>query len=198
MNDKAALKTISLQELEATKSSSVWVINNSNPKGTINMTLSDGMGNNVVVAVAVTWIPLDLTTQASKSSILASPTFRRMLSMNMIKIVAEDSANEAMSSERAQKEATRIYSHAQELSVSETSMPQEAKAAAVEGSGDVSGFAMQLAMASSMDEDQVMTTLRGNESTMSLSDFKYLAETSVFPRVKTHCAEKILAQRNPA
>lgn len=192
MSKSSALRVITLAELEASKASSVWVRNNSNPKGNINMTMSDGMGTNVVVTVAVTWIPLDLTTQASKNSIIASPTFRRMLSMGMLQVISEDSALEAMGEPDAQKEAARVYSHAKELSMSEAYIPQEAKVAAAEGAGNISGFAMQLAIASDMDEDQVLTTLKGNESTMSRDDFKYIAETSSFPRVKVYCADKLV------
>jgi hypothetical protein len=186
------LRAITLAELEASKSSSVWVKNISNPKGKVNMTMSDGMGNNVVVVVPVTWIPLDLTTQAAKNSLIASPVFRRMLSMRMVQLISEADAEAEMDDPAAQKEASRVYSHAQESSLNDPFVPAAAKAAAVEGSGSISGFAMQLAIAKDMDEDQVLTTLRGSESSMSVDDFKYIAETSVFPRVKIYCAEKIV------
>lgn len=189
MNATMTSRALTLADLEVSKSSSVWVRNNSNPKGNINMTMSDGMGNNIVVTVPVTWIPLDLTTQASKTGIISSPTFRRMLSMGLLTLVSEAEATEVMSDAKAQKEAQRVYSHAREASL-DAYAPAEAKVATAESDGSVSGFAMQLSVASDLDEDQVMTMLRGNESTLTKADFKYIAETSAFGRVKLYCAER--------
>ena len=184
-------KPLTLADLEASKSSSVWVKNNSNPKGNINMTMSDGMGNNIVVTVPVTWIPLDLTTQATKTGILSSPTFRRMLNMGLLILVPEAEASELMSDPKAQKEAQRVYSHAKEAGL-DAYAPAEAKVATAESDGSVSGFAMQLSVATDLDEDQVMTMLRGNESTLTKADFKYVTETSTFSRVKLYCAERAI------
>lgn len=191
MNAITTNKPVTIADLEASKSSSVWVKNNSNPKGNINMTMSDGMGNNIVVTVPVTWIPLDLTTQASKTGIVSSPTFRRMLSMGLLTLVSEAEALAIMSDAKAQKEAQRVYSHAKEVGLDYA--PVEAKIAASESDGSVSGFAMQLSIATDLDEDQVMTMLRGNESTLTKADFKYIAETSTFGRVKLYCAERAVA-----
>lgn len=192
MNAPSTTRPVTLADLEASKSSSVWVLNNSNPKGNVNMTMSDGMGNNIVVTVPVTWIPLDLTTQASKTGIVSSPTFRRMLSMGLLTLISETSATEIMADPKAQKEAQRVYSHAREASL-DAYAPVEAKVATAESDGSVSGFAMQLSVASDLDEDQVMTMLRGNESTLTRADFKYIAETSTFGRVKLYCAERAVS-----
>ena len=184
---------LSVGDLERNKdSSSVWVTNNSNPKGNINLTMNDGMGANMVVRIPVTFIPVDLATQASKAALVASPTFRRLVSMGMLVIISDDDANRVMSTPQAQKEAARIYNLVQELTTDASSMPEEAVKLQREGDGSVSGFAMNLVIAAGLDEDQVMTTLLGNESAMSESDFAYIAERSEFLRVKAYCAEHLL------
>lgn len=189
---QAKQKPLTIADLEASRSSSVWVLNNTAPKGNVNMTMSDGQGQMIVVSVPVTWIPIDLTTQATKNAILTSPTFRRMITMGMLKLVDEDTAMTTMAGSDAQKEAQRIYSRAQELTVDEVGMPAEAKAAVAEGDGSISGFALNLANAKDMDEDQVLTTLRNNESSMSPADFRYIAENSQYPRVKARAAEMLV------
>lgn len=183
---------MTIADLEASKSSSVWVLNNSNPKGNVNMTMNDGQGQMIVVTMPVTWIPIDLTTQATKSAILTSPTFRRMLAQGMIKLLSEEQALLTMESAEAQKEGARIYNRAQELTMDDKTIPQEAKAAVAEGDGSISGFALNLANAKDLDEDQVLTTLRNNESGMSQADFRYIAENSQYSRVKARAAELLI------
>lgn len=154
--------------------------------------MSDGQGQQIVVQVPVTWIPTDLTTQATKNAIISSPTFRRMLSMGFVKLVSEEQALMTMENADAQKEASRIYNRAQELMTDDAMMPKEAQQAVVESDGSVSGFALNLAGAKDMDEDQVLTTLRNNESSMSAADFRYITENSQFPRVKARAAEMLV------
>ena len=156
------------------------------------MTMSDGQGQQIVVAVPVTWIPIDLTTQATKNAVLTSPVFRRMVATGMLKLVPDDQAMMTMDGADAQKEAARIYSRAQEILVDEVSMPQEAKLAVVEGDGSISGFAMNLANTRDLEEDQVLTTLRNNESSLSQADLRYIAENSQYPRVKARAAEQLV------
>ena len=189
MNKQAKIMTIG--ELENSKSSSVWVLNSSNPKGNVNMTMNDGQGQQLVIQVPVTWIAVDLTTQATKSAILSSPAFRRMLAQGMIKLIAEEDALAMMSAPDAQKEAQRIYNRAQDLTVDAAYMPQEAQKAQSEGDGSVSGFALNIAASNDMDEDQVMNTLRNNESALSEADLQYIAQNSSFARVKTFAAERL-------
>lgn len=156
------------------------------------MTMADGQGQQIVVSVPVTWIPMDLTTQATKTAILTSPTFRRMIATRMLRLVSDDQAMMTMDSVDAQKEAQRIYNRAQELHVDEVAMPQEAKLAVAEGDGSISGFAMNLANTRDMEEDQVLTTLRNNESSLSQADLRYIAENSQYPRVKARAAEQLV------
>lgn len=156
------------------------------------MTMSDGQGNNIVVAVPVTFIPVDLTTQATKQAVTASPTFRRMVAQGLLKLVREEEALRMMETSEAQKEAERIYNRSQEQAADPNYMPQEAQRAKAEGDGSVSGFAMNIAMAKDIDEDQVMTTLRNNESALSNDDWNYIAQNSQYARVKSYAATKLV------
>jgi acyl-coenzyme A synthetase/AMP-(fatty) acid ligase len=156
------------------------------------MTMSDGQGNNIVVSVPVTFIAIDLTTQATKQGIVSSPLFRRMVARGLLTIISDDAANAMMADPAAQKEADRLYSRAQELTPDIAGMPQEAARARAEGDGSVSGFAMNIAMAKDLDEDQVMTTLRNNESTLTNDDWSYIAQNSQHGRVKSYAATKLV------
>ena len=152
--------------------------------------MNDGQGAQMVCSLPVTWIPVDLTTQATKSAILSSPNFRRMLQAGVIKLISDELAELTMRSPKAQAEATRVYSRVQ--GIGQELMPAAAATAAAEaGGGGVSGLAMQLAMADDLEEDQVMTTLEGNAQTMTEADMRYLAANSRFPRVKEFAASQV-------
>lgn len=188
----APQKPLTIGELENSKSSSVWVMNSSNPKGNVNLTMNDGQGTQIVVQVPVTWIPIDLTTQATKSAILVSPTFRGLMAKGLLKLIREEEALAIMEQADAQKEAARIYSRAQDLSVDAAYMPSEAKRAQEEGTGSISPFAMNIVLSKDLEEDQVMSTLRNNESALTQDDMRYIAENSQFARVKSYAASKLL------
>lgn len=157
------------------------------------MTMNDGQGQQLVVQVPVTWIPIDITTQATKSAILSSPAFRRMIGAGMLRLVSEDDAMIVMEQADAQTEAQRLYNRASDLNVDAQYIPQEAQKAQAEGNGTVSGFAMNITMSTDLDEDQVMTTLRNNESSLSSDDFNYIAQNSTYARVKAYAASKVVA-----
>lgn len=188
---KQNFKKLSIQELEASTSSSVWVLNQSNPKGNVAMTMPDGMGGTVVVTVPVTWIPVDLTTQATKKSITSSPTFRRMMITGMLAVISDDDASKLLDTAEARKEADRVYRFVSDVSANESVIPQEVKSLQAEVSGNVSGFAMNLAT-SDIDEEQALNMMRGNETSMTEDDFKYIAANSVHARVKSYAASKLV------
>lgn len=153
--------------------------------------MNDGQGQNIVVSVPTTWAPIDLTNQATKKAILTSPNFRRMLSNRMLLLVSNEVAEVTMNETVAQKETQRINSRVSELAFAAENMPVAAQKALAESDGTVSGMAMQMALGADLDEDQVLTTLQGNLSTMSDSDLKYIVNNSRFARVKEMAAQAL-------
>lgn len=153
--------------------------------------MNDGQGQNIVVSVPTTWACIDLTTQATKKAILSSPNFRRMLATRMLLLVSEDVAAVTMNEAAAQKEMQRVNSRVSELAFAAESMPMAAQKALAETDGSVSGMAMQMALATDLDEDQVLTTLQGNLSSMTDKDLNYIVANSRHPRVKEAAAEAL-------
>lgn len=188
----AVKQFLTIGEAEREDSSSVWVVNMSNPKGNINFAVSDGMGGQVIIRIPVTWIPLDLTTQATKVTVLASPRFRSLLSQGMIKIVSEAYATSTMNQESAQKEAARVYNQSISLELDDSNMPAAAQSVKAEAMGEVSGFAMNLAMNETLDEDSALNALRGQESSLTKDDFQFIAMNSTLPRLKEYAAQRVM------
>ena len=82
-----AIPSLTLSQLEKSDYASVWVFNLSGSsemkefkRGIINISVNDGIGNSISLRIPITWVPVDLTTQVTKSALVMNPQFRRLAS----------------------------------------------------------------------------------------------------------------------
>jgi hypothetical protein len=187
-------KYVTLKAIEADKeSSSLWVVNKTKPRGVLNVSMPDGLGGTVVMVIPITWIPIDLTTQATKENLLKSPVFRRLVTNGSIGLIDEAQAEGIMVGGDAQKEAHRVYSAVsagEELDTGSNLNPEIEKLN-VEDSGNVSGFAMNI-VGMDLEEDAILTMIRGQDGALSKDDYTYIVSNSPMVRVKEYCAERAL------
>jgi hypothetical protein len=187
-------KLVTLKAIEADKeSSSLWVVNKTNPRGVLNVSMPDGLGGTVVMVIPITWIPIDLTTQATKENLLKSPVFRRLVTNGSIGLIDEEQAEDIMSDSEAQKEAKRVYSAVtagDELNEGSAKNPDIEKLNE-EDSGNVSGFAMNI-VGMELEEDAILTMVRGQDGALNKDDYTYIAANSPMVRVKEYCAQRAL------
>lgn len=184
-------KGLTIGDIEASKSSSIWVLNKSNPKGNVTISVPNGMGNVSTVIMPATWIPMDLTTQSTKQSLTASPVFRRMLTLGMLQVISEEEAQNLLADRDAQEEMQRIYALPTEMSVDPSSVPKPVATLKSEAAGEVSGFALNISHTDTLDENQVMNALRNNDQ-LSRADMQYIVANSKHSKVKAFLAEKLL------
>lgn len=185
-------KSLTIGDIEASKSSSVWVLNKSNPKGNVTISVPNGMGNTATVIMPVTWVPMDLTTQSTKQSLTASPVFRRMLALGMLCVITEEEAQTLLSTPDAQEEMQRIYAMPREMSGDPSTVPNAVTTLKSEASGAVSGFALSISHGDSLDEAQVMNAIRNNTDSMTQADMQYIVANSKHSKVKAYLAEKLM------
>jgi len=185
------IRFLSLRDLEADKEgSSVWCLNNTNPRGTINISMPNGLGSTMVMTLPVTWIPVDLTTQATKESLLKSPDFRRMVTMGVIRLMAEHQAEKIMQEEDARIEGLRVYSNVNApMDLATMNSNPDVVKIQKEESGAVSGFAMNV-VGMDLEEAQILTMIRGQDGVLTKEDYSYMAANSAMSRVKEYCAAK--------
>lgn len=87
----------------------MYVANRTEPRGNVMFSAKDDMGQPVPVLVPATFIPIDLTQQATKESLMQSTHLRRALRMGHLVIIDTESAEEYMrSSKLAQKEMRNL------------------------------------------------------------------------------------------
>lgn len=182
----------SLSISQAREGEELYVLNTSGrkgvPPGNVNFSTRSGSGQLLVVCVPVTDIPVELTTMATKQSILESPEFRNLLAARMLTIISEDDAQNRLASPAAQEELRRVrrYNMDTEVVLSNTSVPAAAENAAAESK--VSGMALNLGNTND-DEAVVLQQLRLNKSSFSVEDFRYIAQMSTLARVKQEAAQ---------
>ncbi|QZE60139.1 hypothetical protein pEaSNUABM35_00222 [Erwinia phage pEa_SNUABM_35] len=70
----------------------MYVANRTEPRGNVMFSAQDDMGQPVPVLVPATFIPVDLTQQATKESLLKSTHLRRALNRNQLVIIDTESA----------------------------------------------------------------------------------------------------------
>ncbi|UAW53336.1 hypothetical protein pEaSNUABM30_00218 [Erwinia phage pEa_SNUABM_30] len=72
----------------------MYVANRTEPRGNVMFSAKDDLGQPVPVLVPATFIPIDLTQQATKDSLLQSTHLRRALTMGQLVIIDTKSAEE--------------------------------------------------------------------------------------------------------
>jgi len=102
---------ISLQDLEDTKETSVYVINTSpkNMRGDVLFVADKPNGRSSdTVRVMLTWIPQDLTELTPRRQLLNSSEFRRTIAKGLIRLVNPAYARKVLETEDAQVEVARL------------------------------------------------------------------------------------------
>lgn len=111
MNDK--LKSLTQRDLETSDDTRLFVLNNTEPRGEILISVPKDKGRDQLIVVPPTWIPMDLTMQCRRDDILSSPDFRRGLARQFLIAVDPDSAERMLEeNETARVEFNRIMGRA--------------------------------------------------------------------------------------
>lgn len=181
------------------ESTALYVVNRSNPRGNIFLTVKDGSGNAIPVTIPVTPMPVDMTTQVPRRVLLENPVFRRLILGNHALLINEEDAEEIISTPEGQLEMARVFNLlAQGVGLSQeefaSSQIDKATNPMIDDTDGVSGFAMQTAMQGQnegdLNEDAVVHNIAAHDGELTKKDYEYISRTSVYSRVKAVCADK--------
>lgn len=191
--------SISINELEKSKSNSVWVLNASARPGVqpgiISITVREGNGSSASVNIPVTKVPVDLSTMATKQALVQNPNFRKAVASKLITIISDEDAQVRIKNNPDyEREYARIYQLNDEVINVYESASSDVKAMLEADSGNVTPFALNIAMVTE-NEEEVLLNIRNNSESLTVHDLKYIASTSTLPRVKALAAE-IVTSRN--
>lgn len=189
----AQLPRITLHNLESGDFSSFWVLNMTNPRGNLNLTVADGMGNQVPVRVPIASIPVDLSNQATKKSLCVNPQVRTLIAKGVLALIEPTAAMEFLKDPEAREENKRLYSLGEIAEIGDTGGElNEVQALVAETDGDINPFVLQLVAQTDMDEDETLRELKSREDEMSKDDFQYIAQGSRHEKVKAWAASKAI------
>ena len=79
-----------IEQTKEHEGASLFVINNTPKRGRLLFQCAGETGSSTVVKVLNTWVPIDLTTQAQRSKLIQSTSFKDLLRKGALKIVAAE------------------------------------------------------------------------------------------------------------
>lgn len=189
---KVKLQRQTLPQAEKTESSSLYVLNKSNPRGNVNFVVTDMGQQKISVQVPVTFIPIDLTSFATKQDVLRSPSFRRLLARGFLHIVTPESAEEFLQDERAAKEHDRIFDVLSDTNDLEFQAPIEetVSGAPPAAKTEVSQFVQNILLRTRDESvEDLINELEGKLDTMTQDDIAYLMDNTSSAELKAWCGE---------
>lgn len=190
---KVQAASLSISQCEQSNESSVWVLNtsgsNGTSKGIINVTITEGNGRATVVRIPQTAIPVDLTTQATKSALMMSPDFRRIAAARIVRLISDADAMKMLDNDEARAEQRRLLNVDLQHEVQNDQLPREVQAMQAEAQGNIGGFALNIAHTAEGDEEAICANLRNNADSLSAEELQYIVNTSELHKVKMTAAE---------
>jgi hypothetical protein len=171
-----------LAQLEKIQTSSVWIYNRTNPKGIISFLSDSGAGSNDIVTIPITWIPMDLTTQSPKKSLVNNAHFRRLVSGGVLELISEEDVMKVFSSPDAQEERVRVFNLGATGHGIKDALPPEVKSEIdLEG---VNGVIIGIANNKDLTFKDALAEIRRKTDTLSKQDYEYLSNNSIIPELK--------------
>jgi len=178
-------------EMEVSNSRRVFVVNGTNPIGTVCMTVLSGENTQVPIRIPKTWIPIELSEQVDKGALLKSHSFRQAVFNGTLVLIKPEAAIKTLESEEGKAEDAnvreRMRSMAATGTLSEQTKSEEDPLAAIapqvieimgrEGISDVERF----------------NELRTIESQLTKEDCEYVAKKASSSKLTEHM--QALAQK---
>jgi len=195
MSKKPELKVLGYNEaLDSLKEndSFLFVRNIAKPVGNLNFVVTDSSGMRRTVSIRCdTFIPIDISIQATKESILTNPEFKRYWSIRALEIIDSNSALEAIKSNpRYSKENERITS-SEAIDISSEPEVPVINAEVVEGAiVDADPFVQNLILdEDNSDAESIINNLESRLDSLELKDLEYIESTSKLNEVKEWAKE---------
>lgn len=204
--------SLSISDLEMDKGHmEVWVLNiaasTHGKNSQVLVAVKTANGKSTPVTIPDTWIPVCLTTQVDKASLIGAGEFRAALAGNqhhgpLLRVIDSQAAHKILNFPEAQKETARISRTRADQRQAQRENPSAVVAepqnladgkrrkSAPVASGMVIGMTLNHKN-DQLDEDQFLNTLKANGKTLKKIDLEYLTANSSSSRVKKWAAKKL-------
>lgn len=198
------LQYLTINQAEAKQrngDSSLYVMNTSNPRGNLNLTIDGANGMRQTISVPITSIPYDITTLAIKTNILQAPEFRRVHAKGWIRIVDTDSAETLFSSNaKARAARDKLFDAVEDTSGLSDIDLMRANATSSEDVSNklpistIDPFVMNLVLRSNEgneDQDTLIHEMSARVDILKIEELRYIVSNSNDASLKEAAAELI-------
>ena len=204
--------SLSISELEMDKGHmEVWALNiaasTHGKNSQVLVAVKTANGKSTPVTIPDTWIPVCLTTQVDKASLIGAGEFRAALAGNqhhgpLLRIIDSKVAHQILQFPEAQKETARISRTRADQRQAQRENPSaivaepqnladgKRRKSAPVASGMVIGMTLNHKN-DQLEEDQFLNTLKANSKTLKKIDLEYLTANSSSSRVKKWAAKRL-------
>ena len=190
-NKFTELRPMTISQAEVDNSSSLFVVNMSNPSGNIHFDVETRGGNRNLIYVPATTVAIDLSMQAVKADILQSPSFRKYVSVGFIRIVDTKQAEAFMNNPKHQQE----FKKAMRYNLEESSVQPMVQVAEPQQENNITDeltpVIIRVAGDDQMSEQEAVEILEQNEHVINIADLQYLVDNAIHTGVKTWAATRL-------
>lgn len=181
---------ISIAQAESNSSSSLWVLNTTDRKGASKgvflFTVANGQGRQVTVRVPCTISPVDLSTQATKASILTEPEFRKAITAGVLVILSQEEVDAMFNDSNVREEYARVTGANEFVdNDNKTEAVQSDESTVGATAASIVGIAVE-------DEGKAMSILRNNVNNLTKIELEYIVANATSQKIKTYCAERLV------
>lgn len=192
------LKLLTIREAESADDSQLFLLNRMKPVGNVNITVTTENGERRTVVLPVASCPVDATTQATKTSVLSNPDFRRIYAKGGVKIVDTDSAEQLFKNNpKAQEELNRIFDiiddNSSDLgSPTISDVAQDSTITSVSDTDTVSPFIMNLVNRSEQESaEALISEMRSRLDQLADDELQYVVTQSSSAKLKEWAADEL-------
>jgi len=182
------IKILRVSELESKEIKEIWVLNNTNPKGEIALSVKNRAdGAPSLVTIPPTWVPVCLTEQVPKGMLIESPEFRRLAASQGVLLLEPKGVQTIMDHPDITREVQEIKRRATGEAVEEV----PAELAREQTQSVLILDILSRETNNEIQEQEALDILNSQEDSLTNADLEHLVKNSSFQKVKKWASEAI-------
>jgi len=176
------METIRVSELENTKSSTVFVLNRTDPIGTVCMTIKSQDGEVSSLRVPRTWIPVEVSEQVDKNTLLKSHSFRQAIFNGTLDLIADADAEEVLSSAEGKAEYKSMRERMRTMSTHGNTQPRDLQDE-TEQEAVISPQVLEIMERENVTDAERYSVIRTIEAQLTEEDLTYIIKKATHPNL---------------
>lgn len=175
------METIRVSELENAETRTVFVLNRTDPIGTVCMTIKSQDGDVSSLRVPRTWIPVEVSEQVDKHTLLKSHSFRQAIFNGTLDLVSDADAEEVLASEEGRAEYKSMRERMRTMST-QGNITRDLKDD-TEKEATVSPQVLEIMERENVSDAERYSVIRTIEAQLTSDDLAYIMKKATHPNL---------------